>query len=190
MVSTRYYITMSEKVVSLLSRIGRIINSESYAHGLKPVHWSALRFLVRANRFSRTPTGLTAWLGQTKGTVSQTIAVLERKGLISRGSKADDRRVVRLELTDAAQALLASDTDTVATTMIDALPKCDVIELERLLTTMLRAHVADRGNRTMGICAACRYFEPGAAGHHHCALLDVSLDDADAASICVEQVAA
>jgi DNA-binding MarR family transcriptional regulator len=181
---------MSESVVSLLSRLSRIINSHSYGHGLKPVQWSALRFLARANRFSRTPSGLTAWLGQTKGTVSQTIAALERKGLISRGSKGDDRRVVRLELTDAAQALLATDDNAAATTMLNALPKADGAELERLLTVMLRAHVAERGNRTMGLCAECRHFERGADGQHHCGLLNVPLDDADAASVCVEQVAA
>jgi DNA-binding MarR family transcriptional regulator len=190
MVSTRYYIFMSENVISLLSRLGRIINSESYNHRLKPVQWSALRFLAHANRFSRTPSGLTAWLGLTKGTVSQTIAALERKGLIARGSKGEDRRVVRLELTAAAQVLLASDDRVSATTMLNALPNDDMAELERLLTAMLRAHVAERGNRTMGLCAECRYFDRGADGHHHCALLDVSLDDADAASICVEQVAA
>jgi DNA-binding MarR family transcriptional regulator len=181
---------MSKNIINLLSRLGRIINRESYDHGLKPVQWSALRFLAQANRFSRTPSGLTAWLAQTKGTVSQTIAALERKGLIVRGSKGDDRRVVRLELTDTAQALLAADDGAVATTMLDALPKDDLAELERLLTAMLRAHVAERGNRTMGLCAECRYFERGDKAHHHCALLDVPLDDADATSICVEQVAA
>jgi DNA-binding MarR family transcriptional regulator len=181
---------MSENVISLFSRLSRIINSESYGHGLKPVQWSALRFLARANRFSRTPSGLTTWLGQTKGTVSQTIAALERKGLLARGSKGEDRRVVRLELTDAAQALLARDDNAAATTMLNALPKDDEAELERLLTVMLRAHVAERGNRTMGLCADCRYFERGDRGHNHCGLLDVPLDDADAASICVEQVAA
>ncbi len=181
---------MSEIAASLFSRLGRIVANDSYAHGLKPVQWSALRFLARANRFSRTPGGLTAWLGQTKGTVSQTIAALERKGLIERGEKASDRRIVRLELTDTARTWLEADDFGATTSMLKALPEHDIAELERLLTALLRARVADRGNRTMGLCAQCRHFQRGSTGQHHCALLDVALDDHDAKSICVEHVAA
>ncbi|HIP78057.1 MAG TPA: MarR family transcriptional regulator, partial [Kiloniellaceae bacterium] len=56
----------------LLERLARVLQNEAHSEGLKPTQWEALRYLSRANRFSRTPSGVTAYLGMTKGTVSQT----------------------------------------------------------------------------------------------------------------------
>lgn len=44
---------------------------------LQPVQLSALHYLARCNRYSDTPLGVTEYLGLTKGTVSQSLKVLE-----------------------------------------------------------------------------------------------------------------
>ncbi len=72
----------SIRAAALIERIGRLIGSESHANGLQPVHWEALRYLSKANRFSQTAAALTAYLGLTKGTVSQSLKALEAKGLV------------------------------------------------------------------------------------------------------------
>src|SRR3546814_10986237 len=64
--------------------------------------------------FSRTPGALAAWLGQTKGTVSQTVGALERKGLVERTGDPDDRRLVRLSLTEAGHAMLGRAPESIA----------------------------------------------------------------------------
>lgn len=68
----------------LIDRIERLARSGVPVHGLNPAQWEALRYLGRANRFSRTPAGLAAYLGSTRGTVSQTLIALEQKGFLAR----------------------------------------------------------------------------------------------------------
>ena len=48
------------------------------ARQLEPVHLATLRYLCNCNRFSNTASAITEYLGQTKGTISQTLKVLEK----------------------------------------------------------------------------------------------------------------
>ena len=45
------------------------------------MHLQALIYLSKANRYSNTPQALADYLGLTKGTVSQTLLLLDRRGL-------------------------------------------------------------------------------------------------------------
>ena len=73
---------------------------------LQPVQLQALIYLSKANRYSNTPQALADYLGLTKGTVSQTLLLLDRRGLIERFEDDVDRRVVRLRLSSAGERLL------------------------------------------------------------------------------------
>ena len=73
---------------------------------LQPVHLQSLIYLSKANRYSNTPQALAEYLGLTKGTVSQTLLLLDRRGLIERFEDDIDRRVVRLRLSSAGERLL------------------------------------------------------------------------------------
>ena len=68
-----------------LERLTRLMRAGEHEGGLNPAQWEALRYLSRANRFSNSPIALTRFLGSTKGTISQTIKALERKGYIAKG---------------------------------------------------------------------------------------------------------
>lgn len=68
-----------DDILILLERIGRVLQNDGHSEGLKPTQWEALRYFARANRFSRSPSALTAYLGMTKGTVSQTVGALEKR---------------------------------------------------------------------------------------------------------------
>ena len=70
------------RVAELIDRLGRMTRELQYVDGLNPAQWEALRYLNRANRYSRTPGGVADFLGATKGTISQTVSALESKGLI------------------------------------------------------------------------------------------------------------
>lgn len=183
---------MADRLPDLLTRAARLIAGDGHQGDLKPVQWQALRYLERANRFSRTPGALAAWLGQTKGTVSQTLIALERKGLVTRQPDAHDRRLARLALTDQGRARLAEAPESVAAAMLSTLSPNDHATLEPLLARMLTSHLAARGHRPFGQCRDCRHFRINdpARGSYHCRLLDAPLSGADADAICVEQEAA
>src|SRR5436305_9438981 len=87
-------------LLELVERLGNLMRSELRKSGsdeaLQPVHVQALVYLSKANRYSNTPQALADYLGLTKGTVSQTLLLLDRRGLIERFEDDIDRRVVRL----------------------------------------------------------------------------------------------
>jgi len=98
-------------LLELVERLGNLMRSELRKAGsdesLQPVHLQAMMYLAHANRYSNTPQALADYLGLTKGTVSQTLLLLDRRGLIERFEDDIDRRVVRLRLSSAGERLLA-----------------------------------------------------------------------------------
>lgn len=174
-----------------IERLSRLLRGLEHETDLVPAQWQALRYLARANRYSRTPGALAQYLVATKGTVSQTVRALERKKLIRRQPDAADGRVVRLELTAGGQRRLADDPARIlaeATQDIGTTLARDLIEVLRRL---------QRGNdhRAFGQCASCRFFRRDEAmgergGPHRCGLTREPLSTADSAQICVEHEAA
>lgn len=105
-------------LLELVERLGNLMRAELRKAGsdesLQPVHLHALIYLSRANRYSNTPQALADYLGLTKGTVSQTLLLLDRRGLIERFEDDIDRRVVRLRLSSAGEQFLAEAQPTLA----------------------------------------------------------------------------
>ena len=101
-----------------MERLGNLMRSELRKAGsdeaLQPVHLQALVYITKANRYSNTPQALADYLGLTKGTVSQTLLVLDRRGLIERYQDDVDRRVVRLRLSSAGERLLYENQPALA----------------------------------------------------------------------------
>ncbi len=173
----------------LLERLSRVLQNEAHAEGLKPTQWEALRYLARANRFSRSPSAVTAYLGMTKGTVSQTLNALERKGLIRKKSDPADKRNLRLELTARGAALLKRDPMDGLTAAAARLNANERRQLSDGLEKTLRAALRRRGGRPFGVCKTCRFFRKNAkqGAPHRCGLLEVPLSAEDSEQICVEQ---
>lgn len=180
------------RAIELIERLARAVANGGHAHGLKPAQWDALRYLARANRFSRTPGALTAYLGSTKGTVSQTVMSLERAGLVEKAANPGDGRSVRLALTAAGAALLEKDEIGKLRQAVDEMPDETQQGLEAGLEALLSRRIAASGGRPFGMCQNCRHFARDAEGRgkHFCRLLRQPLADADAGQICYEQEAA
>lgn len=178
----------------LLGRLERLARSGVTVEGLNPAQWEALRYLSRANRFSRTPAALADYVGSTRGTISQTLIALEQKGLAARSASRRDGRSVELALTRRGAALLKHDPLTHLACDIAAGTGGDPAALLATLQAILAATIARNDGRAFGVCHTCRHFRrharPGAASPHHCALLDEPLSDADSTDICQEQEAA
>lgn len=173
----------------LLERLSRLLQNDAHATGLKPTQWEVVRYLSRANRFSRSPGNLTIYLGMTKGTVSQTLQVLERKGLIVKTATERDRRGVMLDLTEAGENLLAGDPLNNLDTSIAAMPSDERDVLGLAVKGLLKDMLDRRGGRPFGSCKSCRYFNQrhDQGSPHFCGLLHEPLTLADSDKICVEQ---
>ena len=181
--------TSAEHIAALIERIGRLLSTDAHAAGLLPVQWEVLRYLHRANRFSRTPAALTAYLGLTKGTVSQTLRTLEGKGLVQKRVDPGDRRSKRLSLSDAARRLLQEDPLAETAAATGRLPEPQRAALARALEAILSTRLEARKRQPFGQCRDCRYFasQHAAGAPNYCLLLEEPLAAEESGSICHEQ---
>ena len=146
------------RIAALIERIGRLARARE-AVTLAPAQWEALRFLARANSFSRQPGAVAAWLATTKGTASQTLMALERKGLIRKARHPSDGRVTRLEATAAGLALLQEDPLHGLVEAIARLPPLHAAALSQSLAH-IAGELSPEGSRPVFAgCAGCRHLE-------------------------------
>ncbi|MBM3522979.1 MAG: winged helix DNA-binding protein [Alphaproteobacteria bacterium] len=177
------------RTLDLIERLARLIRSARRRHAdLDPVHWETLRYFARANRYSRNPTALTRYLAATKGTISQTIAALERRALLAREPDDRDRRSIRLALTPAGRRLIARDP---LVGSLDRLAGADLEQLQDGLTDLLATVQRANDHRPFGMCQRCRHFRRDDAsgergGPHRCGLTREPLSDLDSTLICAE----
>lgn len=175
----------------LIDRLERLARSGEQTAGLNPAQWEALRYLARANRFSRTPAALADYLASTRGTVSQTLIALEQKGFVAREQSDKDKRSVDLSLTARGGAMLKNDPLLALARDIDGAAGRRARDLVASLGATLRNAIARNDGRAFGVCLTCRHFRadvrPESGSPHHCALLDEPLSAADSGAICVEQ---
>lgn len=181
-------------VANLLERISRLTRTEEQIGDLYPAQWAALRYLARANRFSRTPMALTRYLGTTRGTMSQTIIALDRKGYLERLPSKRDKRSVDLKLTTAGRKKLQNDPIRNLAQALEPVDGLDVKSIRAMLETVLSRLIDANNGRSFGQCRTCRYFDRVSATSDgtsfRCRLLDVSLSQSDSEDICVEHEAA
>ena len=173
----------------LLERLARLVHNDAHTGGLKPTQWEALRYFARANRFSRSPGALTAYLGMTKGTVSQTLQALERKGLVEKRAAASDRRSVKINLTKAGETLLTDDPLSDLEASIDALPKNKQELFGATLEGLMKNLLHRRSGKAFGACKTCRHFrrDKNQGAPFFCSLLSEPLSTSDSEMICAEQ---
>lgn len=147
------------------------------SHELKLVQLEALIYFGRANRYSDTPAALGEYLGLTKGTVSQSVAALERRGLIEKTTDSRDRRRQHCALTKAGAAILK---DVLPLTYLPSGEK-DASALEGVVRQLQEAN----GYRSFGVCRTCRLHEVK-GNKAVCGLTKESLNRQDAKLICRE----
>ncbi|WP_212668796.1 MarR family winged helix-turn-helix transcriptional regulator [Pseudoalteromonas sp. NBT06-2] len=156
-------------------------------HGLQPVQLEVLGYLSVCNQFSDTPMAVTRYLGQTKGTVSQTIKVLERKGLVLKESDINDRRITHIKVTEQGSKLFQ---DNIPPKMfVNACQDLSYIqqkEIEASLKLLLMSFIKSNNMKSFGTCNSCRYNEKISDDSFYCKLVKVPLTLSDIALICIE----
>lgn len=172
------------------TRLARLLRARDHSKALNPAQWEALRYLAIANRFSNMPGALARYLGATKGTVSQTVLSLEKKGLLSKLAKPDDQRQTALALTDAGRAKLKDDGLAGFAGDIEALKSKTRRRFSRAVSDLLAAEITRTEEPSFGVCNTCRYFrEVGNGEASYCMKFSASLSAADETLICVEHAA-
>jgi DNA-binding MarR family transcriptional regulator len=173
-----------------LERLSRLMRAAEHDGDLNPAQWEALRYLARANRFSNSPAALTRYLGATKGTISQTVKALERKGYIAKAERPGEKRSITLTLTAKGEEKLKQDPWARLSVDIDELGGKTRRRLAQGLTDLLTAELERGGFRNFGFCETCRYFHDGGKAHAvescRCTLFDQPLTAAEVTRICVE----
>lgn len=111
----------SSVVARLLEQTARAVYEERGPNAIHAGQWAVLRYLARAGRQARTVGGVATYLGVTHAPASRAVAALLRKDLITVRADAEDRRVRRIDLTNAGRALLQHDPVHRLSTAIDTL---------------------------------------------------------------------
>jgi DNA-binding MarR family transcriptional regulator len=186
--------TDGRAIVWPLERLARLMRAREHDADLNPAQREALRFLSRTNRFSNSPGALTRYLGATKGTVSQTLIALERKGYIARALREGAKKSISLTLTEKGQAALASDPWADLARAAEDLGGKTKRRLHRGLAELLDQELKRSGHASFGACATCRFFrERGRSddvkGPHLCMLFEEALSEDDTTRICKEHQA-
>jgi DNA-binding MarR family transcriptional regulator len=182
---------MSAKTVhTTLERLCNLLRVEARAHGasysLLPIQLEVLHYLSQCNRYSDTPQSVTEFLGQTKGTVSQSLKVLEDRGLVRKLPDVNDRRLVHLKVTPAGRRVISKAVPArIVQKALELLPRHDSERLGQQLGGLLRA--AQRANRgkSFAACHTCRFNERVDDGFR-CGLTGEALSQAEVQLICRE----
>lgn len=184
-ISTRYLIAMTseQKIRALMNRLARLDSASSWSGDLNPVQRSALEYLRDANRFSRSPSHVAEFLGTTRGTMSQTLKALLRKGLVAEIRSEVDKRSISYTLTQTGLAMLKEDS--VIAVALKNLKDQDVVDLEGGLRQTLQQALKLNNGKSFGQCKSCRYHE-AAKGAAFCQLLSLPISVEDIEKICVE----
>lgn len=173
-----------ERLAGLLRTEARPLLSE---HGLLPVQFEALNYLSNCNRYSDTLMGVTEYLGQTKGTVSQTLKVLEKKGLIEKTPDQADKRVAHMSVTTAGRKLVESiPPSALLKSASKHLNKKDAASVEVSLQILLKSMQQGNDFKTFGQCATCRHNIKHSSNETICGLTKEALSSKDVELICRE----
>jgi MarR family transcriptional repressor of emrRAB len=146
---------LARESIELLEQVARILWFEGTKHGLRDREWMALRFLSRANRFSRTPSALASYVGTTRGTASFLISELERLGYLERTRSAKDKRSVMLSVTQQGKKFLARDPVNVLIEAIGVLDNDAKIRLRDVLRHVLDQSDAAEQRHHTDVCKRC-----------------------------------
>jgi DNA-binding MarR family transcriptional regulator len=172
-----------DRIAELLVHVGRTARSEDAGSDLTAAQWTCLRFFARANGSTRTPSGFASFQATTRGTASQIIKTLERRGLIVRTPSERDRRSVCFDLTDEGTAMLARDPLRHLIGVIEALATTERDDFLATLSRLSSALALRRDMPAFGTCRDCSHF--GTSGDTaYCACMAAELAAEDTTKLC------
>ena len=181
----------TNQIYGYIERLGNLLRTDSRRdvaeYGLQPIHLEVLHYLSLCNRYSDTPMGVTDYLRQTKGTVSQTLNVLEKKGLLSKHPDSSDKRMTHLKVSSAGKKLLqASIPSSLFVNACEQLTEQSQTQTVKVLQELLQAIQQSNNMKSFGVCHTCRYNNQKKDNRYFCELTKEALSNEDVHLICRE----
>ncbi|MBO0335077.1 MarR family transcriptional regulator [Sneathiella sp. CAU 1612] len=175
------------RIKELIERLDRITAADEWGDDINPTQWTALSYLSRANSFSRSPSHVADFMTTTRGTVSQTLKALARKGLITEIRSEHDKRSISYSITEKGEKLFKKES-----TIEEAALQLGGEEVSTLLAgleALARTALKQRGYKSFGVCDTCSYHRKEAEGGY-CNLLNLPLSPPQTKQICHEHTSA
>lgn len=122
----------------IVGRMSRRIDHRMAEHGLTAAQWAPL-WMVHAG-LGDNPQALTCKMGTDAGAMTRMVDRLVAKGLLVRERSAEDRRVVRLRVTDAGREVASHVPFVLAEANNEALRGFSKAEFEQLTKLLERMH--------------------------------------------------
>lgn len=160
-----------------------MVRRQGEAWGLSRVGVQALLFLYNAHPSSRTIGSIARRFSVTPATATRLVDALERKGLVERIRLEEDRRTVRVELTEEGQEMVGRiiDIGEELERLVQTLPQGEHQPLASSLREILKAMQQAGYVTASGTCRTCGLFRPdshpGEEQPHHCALTGERLSE-------------
>lgn len=185
-----------EQLATGLAKLGLVLRQHAWAAGehtgLTPTQGQVLATLLSRGDPGLSVSSLARELAVTQPTVSDAIAALHRKKLVTKAPSETDARVVLVTLTAAGARAARSGAQWPDQLLaaIDVLDEQERGVFVRSLLRMIHALVESGQIPVSRMCTSCVHFRPHAhAGQdrpHHCALVDAPLGESNLRIDCRE----
>jgi len=175
--------TERKRIAELLDRLARISAADDWSDDLNPTQWTALSYLARANRFSRSPSQVADFMAATRGTVSQTLKTLAKKGYIQEARSAHDKRSISYSVSKQGDEVVRKTG--AMEQALSVLHDDDALSLLTGLECLAHNALRQRALRPFGICERCSHHQKRARGGY-CRLLNQPLSSIETKQICHE----
>ncbi|MFN7594129.1 MAG: MarR family winged helix-turn-helix transcriptional regulator [bacterium] len=180
-------------------RIALVLRSDLWTAsgkaGLNPAQAQVLALLVERADGLRAK-DIAAHLAVSPPTIADTLAALERKGLVARGPDPADARAMRVNLTEEGRQVgrAVTQSKSQVTTALAGLSPAQQADLLLSQIRIIRSLQLAGAIPEQRMCVSCHHFRPnahpGAAQPHHCAFVNAAIGDRDLRLDCGEHEAA
>lgn len=146
--------------------------------GLQFVHVEILQYLSICNRYSDTTQAISEYLGQTKGSISQSLGYLEDSHFVKRSQDKTDKRVFHISLSTKGQA--------VADRLIKSIDLAGDGNFESSLKSLLASIQKKNDFKGFGQCVSCKHNQSTGKNSFVCGLTKEKLSIEETQKICRE----
>lgn len=180
-------------VFDLIEYMATLIRSEERKKctelKLQMVHFQILEYLSCCNKYSDTPAAIANYLGITRGTISQTLIILEKNGFILKTQDAADKRVYHIQLLNKGSTILNKAKPTELFKKASVLIESDstIMANEHIFVEALTALQKANDSYSFGLCKSCKHFSKKPTGFF-CQLTHEQLSKSDSEKICQEHL--
>jgi len=190
----RFQIMKQPTVFDLIEYMAALIRSEERKKctelKLQMVHFQVIEYLSSCNKYSNTPAAIANYLGITRGTISQTLLILEKNEFIIKSQDVADKRVYHIKLLDKGFRTLnkVQPTELFKKAFLELEMDLSITENEDVFVKALTALQKANHSFSFGICHSCRNFSKKPSGFF-CELTQENLSENDSTKICQEHIA-